>query len=71
MLVRLVNRKTTALRPFNAGRQAAFFIDAASFISGFAYFQVNYLTDSWSTNYYERKNDDGSKRSYTFTLARS
>ena len=30
MLVRLVNRKTTALRPFNAGRQAAFFIDAAS-----------------------------------------
>ncbi len=30
---------------------------------------MNYFRDTWNVNYYERLNDDGSWKSYTFTLA--
>ena len=40
-------------------------------MTAFSYFQVNYFRDSWNTNYYERLNDDGSWRTYTFTLSRA
>ena len=48
-----------------------FFIEASDFINAFYYFQVNYFSDSWNINYYEKKNDNGNWNSYTFTLARA
>ena len=54
--------------PFANANDGYFFIDPSSFITSFSYFQVNYLRDSFQTSYYERLNDDGTWKTYTFTI---
>lgn len=68
------SRWTTAYKsqvPYVNSNDGYFFIEPSDFVNTFSYFQVNYFTDSWKVNYYERKNDDGQWKTYTFTLARS
>lgn len=48
-----------------------FYIEVGDFMSAFNYFQVNYINNDWYQSYYERKNDDGQWKTYTFTLKRS
>lgn len=57
--------------PYSNSNDGFFFIEASDFVNGFSYFQVNFFSDNWNVNYYERKNDDGSWKTYTFTLARA
>lgn len=69
------SRWTTAYKsqvPFSQNtNDGYFFIEISDFVNAFNYFQVNYIHDDWSQNYYERKSDDGKWKSYTFTLSRS
>jgi hypothetical protein len=45
-------------------------MDISTFVSAYSYFQVNYIHDDYKTSYYERKNDDGNAKTYTFTIGR-
>ena len=54
--------------PYANANDGYFFVENTDFVNFFFYFQVNYVRDTWNTNYYERKNDNGAWNSYTFTL---
>lgn len=57
--------------PYNNNQNDGyFFMNVNDFVNAFSYFQINYINDGWNTNYYRRTSDDGTTKSYTFTLAR-
>ena len=70
------SRWTAAIKaqvPYANSNEGYFFIEVNDFILGFYYFTINYMRDTWRTNYYEKLSDDGSLayRNFTFTLARA
>jgi hypothetical protein len=55
----------------NNKNDGAFFIDAATMLTAFYYFQINHIHDDWAHSYYDRKNDNTGTDTYTFTLKAS
>jgi hypothetical protein len=43
-------------------------MEVSDFVYAFNYISVNFYKEAWRSNYYEKINDDGSMKSYTFTL---
>lgn len=68
------SRWTTSYKsqvPYVNSNDGFFFIEVSDFVNAFYYFSVNYFNTNYRVNYYEQLNDDGSQRSYTFTLKRA
>lgn len=56
--------------PYVNSDDGFFFMDVTDFTSVYYYFTINYLRDNFRSNYYEKTNDDGNMKAYTFTLKR-
>jgi len=46
-------------------------MDVKDWVNSFFYFSVNYFRDDWKVNTYERINDDGNWKTYSFDLRRT